>query len=90
MIWFFENHSDWGSYISEELQVPHFIYCQYSYVSYFSPSNRLLRKSSSSGFDSSCPKILLNPTSVKGLMYFAISHYFGHKNKYFFLKQRFY
>ena len=90
MIWFFENHRDWCSYISEELQVPHFIYCQYSYVSYFSPSNRLLRKSSSSGFDSSCPKILLNPTSVKGLMYFAMSHYFGHKNKYFFLKQRFY
>ena len=34
-----------------------------------------VEKSSSSGFDNSCPKILLKPTSVKGLMYFAISRF---------------
>ena len=35
-------------------------------------------------FDSSCPKILLKPTSVNGLMYFAISRNFGAKIILFF------
>ena len=35
--------------------------------------SKLFRKSNISGFDISCPKILLKPTSVKGLMNLAIS-----------------
>lgn len=38
-----------------------------------SPVSKLFRKSNISGFDISCPKILLKPTSVKGLMNLAIS-----------------
>lgn len=38
-----------------------------------SPVSKLFIKSNISGFDISCPKILLKPTSVKGLMNLAIS-----------------
>ena len=38
-----------------------------------SPVSKLFRKSNISGCDISCPKILLKPTSVKGLMNLAIS-----------------
>ena len=37
------------------------------------PSSRLFRKSIIRGLDTSCPKILLKPISVKGLMNLAIS-----------------
>lgn len=39
----------------------------------FSPVSKLFRKSNISGFDISCPNILLKPTFVKGLMNLAIS-----------------
>lgn len=38
-----------------------------------SPVSKRFRKSNISGFDISCPKILLKSTSVKGLMNLAIS-----------------
>lgn len=40
-----------------------------------SPSSSAFRKSSRRGFENSCPKIILKPTSVKGLMNLAITHY---------------
>ena len=43
----------------------------------FSPFYMLFRKSIKSGFESSCPKMRLKPTSVKGLIYLAISHLFS-------------